>query len=73
MPEAAVNEHHGPVPGEDDIRRARQILATETKTIAHRMQERTDELFRPGIPAFDARHDGASFLRRKRIHDASYR
>ena len=70
MPETAVNKHHRSVPREDDIRRTRQVLAVEAKAISHCVQERTDKLFRPGIPVFDARHDGTSFLRRKHIHDA---
>ena len=71
MPKTTMNEYHGPILGEDDIRRTRQVPAVEAKTISHRMQKRTYELFRPGIPAFDARHNGTSFLRRKSIHNAT--
>jgi hypothetical protein len=32
VPEASMHEHHGMVPGKDDVRFAGQILAVDTET-----------------------------------------
>ncbi len=56
MPEATVNEHYRPVFGQHDIRLAALDVLVKSESQTHAMKHRPNRLFRPGVPAPDARH-----------------
>lgn len=53
MPEAAVDEDHGFVLRQYDVRLAWQIFFVKTETVAHSMQQRPDNHFRFGVAVPD--------------------
>ena len=60
MPEAAVDEGDGGMPGQHDVRGAGKVAAVETEAVAHAVQEGTDGQFGLGVRAADAGHEGGA-------------
>lgn len=56
MPEAAVNQDHGSILGQDDVGFSRQILRMEPVPEPTRVQRAPELDLRFRVPAADARH-----------------
>ena len=59
VPETSVNENHLTQPWKDQVRLPRQVLAMQTKTIAHGVRQTPHRQFRSGIFAFNCLHGAA--------------
>jgi hypothetical protein len=70
VPEATVNEHHGPVSRQDDVGRAGQSPRTHSEAEPGPMKERPDAQFRGGVARADSRHDSASLFVVECVHEA---
>ena len=67
MPETAMDEDYGPIPGKHKVGLARQALVVEQIAKALCMEASPDNHFRFGIFAADARHHPASDFGRNDI------
>lgn len=62
VPKAAMNENRGTQLREDYVRFAGEVGPVQAKPIAHTMERGPDGMFRLGVRALHARHDGAPHL-----------
>ena len=70
VPEAAVDEYHGLVLRQHNIRPPRQLLSVKPEPIPHAVQQAPDHLFRCRVFAANARHvpGAASFGQAVFVH-----
>jgi hypothetical protein len=61
VPEATVDEYHGPVPRQNNVRLARQVLDVKPETVACAVQQAADLPLRAGVCGPYLRHVPASF------------
>ncbi|ODA36497.1 hypothetical protein A6X21_02095 [Planctopirus hydrillae] len=63
VPEAAMHKDDCPVLGEHDIRFSGQILAVQSETISHPVEQRSYDQLWLRVPISDAGHVPASVFR----------
>lgn len=68
MPEAAMDEHDLPLPGEHDVRSAGQVAAMQTEAVAKAVGNAPHRHLRRGVLAAYPRHQSAAPLRRDPVH-----
>jgi DNA (cytosine-5)-methyltransferase 1 len=68
MPEAAVHENHGSMPGEDDVRPAHEELGLQSETKTKMVQNRAHGDFRTGVPVANGSHISVPLFGRKDVH-----
>ncbi len=71
MPEATLNEHDLPVPGQNDVWTAWKHPAMYPKTVAHPVQNRPYRQLWLSVLATDAAHQERPFRFSDRIHALS--
>lgn len=72
VPEAAMNEYHGPVLRKDQVRRARQFLYMKPVSESPRKQGKTQHPLRAGVLAANARHHAAALWGGWNTHGLGY-
>lgn len=71
VPEAAVDEDHGPVFWQDEVGFSREGSVEGTldrEPVAHAVEHRAQRKFRLRVPATDAGHDFGAFFRGEEVH-----
>ncbi len=71
VPEAAVNEDNGLIPGKDKIRFPGQLFCMQPVAQPGRMKRFADQELRPGIPSFNSRHVAAAGRGVVNVHQTS--
>lgn len=71
VPIAAVNQNHGAASRQNNVGTPRQVFAVQPESVAHPMQQRTNQSLRTGIRAADAGHIPTAALSGYFVHSSS--
>jgi hypothetical protein len=67
VPETAMHEHHGLMPGQHDVGRARQVPSMQPEAVAQSMEQAADSPLRDCVAAAYSRHVAAALMGNGRL------